>query len=400
MYTSFTQAKKTINVRTDLLMTKMRSSDTVFGWKGYLTGIKRVGGTAEEDTVKGSFSGQCGLAPLFGEGRKPATIHALPIDSYTLMLDYTINSEEIRVKEVVTIDQCSKVPSKTVVTCYYKLNGPMVAGYEQALAQAEYMACVLGLLEEVSTGSLSLKDNDLMEGKGLDANYRDDILGHLDSKVYSEKNDVKHFGFLKHQPEFEATDCELPVGILAKVQMNSYEGQKKRTFEQQLPGYQVVAKGGIKCVNLDEIKSQEGIVVDLLKSASKTLLEGRGIIGISLPVRIFDTKTALERLSGYFNGMPYFLGRAAEETNKLERMKIVCAFSMSGYWQCCGQKKPFNPILGETLQAFFEDGTEISMEHTSHHPPISNFHVYLPSSSLKIRTRSSHYQADTSTRSN
>jgi hypothetical protein len=38
--------------------------------------------------------------------------------------------------------------------------------------------------------------------------------------------------------------------------------------------------------------------------------------------------------------------------------------------------KPFNPLLGETLQAGFSDGTQVFCEHTSHHPPISNFMVH------------------------
>jgi hypothetical protein len=35
--------------------------------------------------------------------------------------------------------------------------------------------------------------------------------------------------------------------------------------------------------------------------------------------------------------------------------------------------KPFNPILGETSQVKLADGTQIYVEHTSHHPPVSNF---------------------------
>lgn len=38
--------------------------------------------------------------------------------------------------------------------------------------------------------------------------------------------------------------------------------------------------------------------------------------------------------------------------------------------------KPFNPILGETLQCRMNDGTEIYCEHTSHHPPVSNFYMH------------------------
>ena len=39
------------------------------------------------------------------------------------------------------------------------------------------------------------------------------------------------------------------------------------------------------------------------------------------------------------------------------------------------QMKPFNPILGETYKGSFSEGTVITMEHISHHPPISYFYV-------------------------
>jgi len=40
--------------------------------------------------------------------------------------------------------------------------------------------------------------------------------------------------------------------------------------------------------------------------------------------------------------------------------------------------KPFNPILGETWQAQYADGTQLYFEQTSHHPPISSFQVFGP----------------------
>lgn len=48
------------------------------------------------------------------------------------------------------------------------------------------------------------------------------------------------------------------------------------------------------------------------------------------------------------------------------------------------QKKPFNPILGETFQGYWPDGTVIYMEHISHHPPISSFLVEHPEGLFKI----------------
>lgn len=46
---------------------------------------------------------------------------------------------------------------------------------------------------------------------------------------------------------------------------------------------------------------------------------------------------------------------------------------MSSIYLCSSQDKPFNPLLGETLQGYFPDGSKFYCEHTSHHPPITNF---------------------------
>ena len=64
---------------------------------------------------------------------------------------------------------------------------------------------------------------------------------------------------------------------------------------------------------------------------------------------------------------------AAETNDHLERLKLTVAFAMSGIYMCVGQEKPFNPLLGETHQGNFPDGTRFYCEHTSHHPPITNF---------------------------
>lgn len=70
--------------------------------------------------------------------------------------------------------------------------------------------------------------------------------------------------------------------------------------------------------------------------------------------------------------------RAGEQEDHLERLKLCIAFMTSSMYMCCDQNKPFNPILGETMQGKFSDGTIIYCEHTSHHPPITNFCVEDP----------------------
>lgn len=65
-------------------------------------------------------------------------------------------------------------------------------------------------------------------------------------------------------------------------------------------------------------------------------------------------------------------------------MKNVVAFGLISLVLCCSQNKPFNPLLGETGQGRFKDGTKFYCEHTSHHPPITNFLLEGPDDLYKL----------------
>jgi len=72
--------------------------------------------------------------------------------------------------------------------------------------------------------------------------------------------------------------------------------------------------------------------------------------------------------------------KAAESSDPLERLKWVVTFCIAGLHHTCALKKPFNPILGETYQGGFEDGTQVFVEQSSHHPPITSWLVVGPRS--------------------
>jgi len=82
--------------------------------------------------------------------------------------------------------------------------------------------------------------------------------------------------------------------------------------------------------------------------------------------------------------MEEFLGKAAKATDPIERMKYVITFAISGLHNTVKQKKPFNPILGETYQAYLADGTQLYCEQSSHHPPVSNWLVYGPNEAWRF----------------
>ena len=54
---------------------------------------------------------------------------------------------------------------------------------------------------------------------------------------------------------------------------------------------------------------------------------------------------------------------------------MVIAYGVSGLHLIVSMAKPFNPILGESYEGRFPDGTKVYCEHISHHPPITRFYL-------------------------
>ena len=59
---------------------------------------------------------------------------------------------------------------------------------------------------------------------------------------------------------------------------------------------------------------------------------------------------------------PIYMTRAALTTDPVERMKLVMVHNLSFFVKEKIFEKPLNPILGETYQAYGQDGAKIFME--------------------------------------
>ena len=92
-----------------------------------------------------------------------------------------------------------------------------------------------------------------------------------------------------------------------------------------------------------------------------------------MPVKCFEPRSSIQRIVDMWSGAPLYLTKAARTTDPVARMQHVITFSLCSVFMVVGQNKPFNPLLGETHQGSFSDGTKFFCEHTSHHPPITNF---------------------------
>eukprot|EP01103_Thecamoeba_quadrilineata_P012075 TRINITY_DN3028_c0_g1_i3.p1 TRINITY_DN3028_c0_g1~~TRINITY_DN3028_c0_g1_i3.p1 ORF type:complete len:132 (-),score=18.65 TRINITY_DN3028_c0_g1_i3:856-1215(-) len=104
--------------------------------------------------------------------------------------------------------------------------------------------------------------------------------------------------------------------------------------------------GGYIYSDHEQIALQRGVVWELLKQLGNNITQGHNILNVSLPVKIFEPRSYLERLVDAWIYAPVFLTKAANTTDPIERLKLVATFAISGFSNTCHQKKPFNPILG------------------------------------------------------
>ncbi len=65
-------------------------------------------------------------------------------------------------------------------------------------------------------------------------------------------------------------------------------------------------------------------------------------------------------------------------------MKLVLVATIGNFYINCSFLKPLNPILGETINAHYLDGTQLYAEQISHHPPVSYFLALGPQDSYKF----------------
>ena len=76
--------------------------------------------------------------------------------------------------------------------------------------------------------------------------------------------------------------------------------------------------------------------------------------------------------------IPLYLNYAAATNDKVERMKFVIAHAISYLYVDHTFEKPVESQLGETVQAYGQDGSCIYMEQTNTEPPTSHYLIEGP----------------------
>ena len=91
---------------------------------------------------------------------------------------------------------------------------------------------------------------------------------------------------------------------------------------------------------------------------TKSILSRKHMTISLLPIRIFEPRSMIERYVDQFSFESNLLEKAALCEDNLDTFKNVIIFSLSALFLSTEQLKPLNPLLGETYQCEWEDGSK------------------------------------------
>ena len=158
-----------------------------------------------------------------------------------------------------------------------------------------------------------------------------------------------------------------------------YRRQRKNEFFESLD-FKRDPKHCLVFLNEELMKKQRGVLSHFIKQVGQNWLLSRPLTQISLPIKIFDAKSFLEKCAMFFKTAPLYCELAASIPQKsfdqvLQRFKLVVAFAVSTRQFTVQMRKPFNPILGETYEARIGQ-YKIALEQISHHPPVTCYQMW------------------------
>jgi len=144
--------------------------------------------------------------------------------------------------------------------------------------------------------------------------------------------------------------------------------------------------GGKTPENPNIIKKFRLIGKEFLLKVGRSILSGNfNLTTIPLPIKMMVPKSYLEYVgcipSAFF---PLYLNLAACSADPVERFRLYIVASICYFYLTPSFAKPLNPILGETFNGHYDDGSHLFLEQISHHPPISYMLYHGPKEAYKF----------------
>jgi hypothetical protein len=146
-----------------------------------------------------------------------------------------------------------------------------------------------------------------------------------------------------------------------------YENEWKNNYAN------IPEKSGLLYINEEAKNIGYRAIKYLIAKFTKSILENKSILNVSLPVFMFDKRTLHMGFAHEQKLAPIFLTKAALSNDKFERLKWVTTYLMSTLHFSVIQIKPFNPIIGETFQCRIGN-IDLYIEQTVNHPITLNIY--------------------------
>jgi hypothetical protein len=149
-------------------------------------------------------------------------------------------------------------------------------------------------------------------------------------------------------------------------------------FEDEYRPPEANKNGGIDFSNKEITTLIRSSGTDIIKQIGRKIIKGDfNLTTISFPIKVMIPLTILQSIARSFFQFPFYM-HLAKDKDIYEKMKYTIVASISSFFCSSFFLKPLNPVLGETYEAIFLDGTKVYLEQTSHHPPISHYELYGP----------------------
>ena len=154
--------------------------------------------------------------------------------------------------------------------------------------------------------------------------------------------------------------------------------------DEYRPPYANTYYGGVDFSDAKTTGLIRGIGWDLVKQIGQKILSGDfNLTTVTIPIKVMVPISVLQHVCNAHFNFPLYLNLAAQTEDPIEQMKYVITACISSWFKSLVFLKPLNPILGETYEMLWEDGSREYVEQTSHHPPRSHFLLLGPENNYK-----------------
>lgn len=156
---------------------------------------------------------------------------------------------------------------------------------------------------------------------------------------------------------------------------------KKTEFTDVYRAPEANKNGGIDFHDQEVTSFFRSSGIELVKQVGKKIISGDfNLTTISFPIKVMIPYTMLQSCGRSLFQIPYYMNMTHGE-DIVERLKLtitatISSFAYSGYFL-----KPMNPVIGETYESVFSDGSKYYAEQTSHHPPVTSYELIGPNKS-------------------